>query len=345
MKSKADGRRRTAEQQEVIRQQAVTAVLSGMKQVEAARVFGVTPTAMSLWMKKAKSKGVASLKAKKRGGHKPGLLKGWQASWVTRTIRDKHPEQLKLGLVLWTREAVQRLIQKRFGISLAIRTVGDYLKRWGMTPQKPVSRAYQQNPEALKRWLEEEYPEIRNKALREKGGIFWGDEMGLRSDHVAGRSFSPKGKKPVLLKTGNRFSCNMISAISNTGKLYFSVFQGSFVIAVYLNFLKRLLKQNKDRKVFLIVDGHPVHKAIAVKKWLSEHSQQIEVYFLPGYSPELNPDELLNQELKSNVFREKRPHTKSDLKALLENKLYSIQKQPGKIQAYFKGHYVHYAAA
>jgi transposase len=345
MKSKADGRRRTAEQQEVIRQQAVAAVLTGMKQVEATRVFGVTPTAMSLWMKKVKSKGVGSLKAKKRGGHKPGLLKCWQASWVTRTIRDKHPEQLKLGLVLWTREAVQRLIQKRFCISLAIRTVGDYLKRWGMTPQKPVARAYQQNPEALKRWLEEEYPEIRNKALHEKGSIFRGDEMGLRSDHVAGRSFSPKGKKPVLLKTGDRFSCDMLSAISNTGKLYFSVFQGSFVIAVYLNFLKRLLKQNKDRKVFLIVDGHPVHKAVAVKKWLSEHAQQIEVYFLPGYSPELNPDELLNQELKSNVFREKRPHTKSDLKALLENKLYSIQKQPRKIQAYFKGHYVRYAAA
>jgi transposase len=345
MKIKADGRRRTSEQQEVIRQQAVTAVINGMKQVEASRVFGVTTTAVSLWMKRAKGKGIGSLKARQRGGRKPGLLKGWQASWIVRAIRDKHPEQLKLGLVLWTREAVQRLIQKRFGVHLAIRTVGDYLKRWGMTPQKPVSRAYQQDSEALKLWFEEEYPEIRKNALREKGLIFWGDEMGLRSDHVAGRSFSLKGKKPVLLRTGDRFSCNMISAISNTGKLYFSVFQGSFVIAVYLNFLKRLLKQNKGRKVFLIVDGHPVHKAITVKKWLSEHTKQIAVYFLPGYSPELNPDELLNQELKSNVFREKRPHNKNDLKALLKNKLYAIQKQPEKIQAYFKGPYVRYASA
>jgi transposase len=345
MKSQRDGRRRTAEQQEVIRQQAVRAVLSGMKQVEAARVFGVTKTAVSLWVKKAKGKGIKSLKAKKRGGRKPGLLKGWQASWVVRTIRDKHPDQLKLNLVLWTREAVRKLIEQRFGVKMAIRTVGDYLHRWDMTPQKPVSKAYQQNPEAVKRWLEEEYPEIQKKARQEKAILFWGDEMGLRSDHVVGKSFSLKGKKPVLLKTGDRFSCNMISAVSNVGKLYFSVFQGSFVIPVYLGFLKRLIHQNKGRKVILIVDGHPVHKAIAVKEWLREHADEIEVYLLPGYSPELNPDELLNQDLKANVFKEKRPRSKNDLKALLKAKLYEIQKQPEKIQSYFKGRHVLYAAA
>lgn len=345
MKGQRDGRCRTAEQQEIIRQQAVKAVLTGMKQVEAARVFGVTKTAVSLWVKKAKGKGIGSLKAKKRGGRKPGLLKGWQASWVVRTIRDKHPDQLKLNLVLWTREAIQKLIEQRFGIKMAIRTVGDYLHRWGMTPQKPVTKAYQQNPEAVKRWLEKEYPEIQTKAKREKAVIFWGDEMGLRSDHVAGKSYSPKGKKPVLLKTGDRFSCNMISAVSNVGKLYFSVFQGSFVIPVYLNFLKRLIRQSKGRKVILIVDGHPVHKAIAVKEWLSEHVHEIEVYLLPGYSPELNPDELLNQDLKSNVFKKERPRSKKDLKTLLKAKLYEIQKQPKKIQSYFKGRYVLYAAA
>ena len=239
----------------------------------------------------------------------------------------------------------EKLIEKQFGIKIAIRTVGDYLHRWGMTPQKPVSKAYQQNPEAVKRWLEEEYPEIQRKAKQEKAIIFWGDEMGLRSDHVAGKSYSPKGKKPELLKTGDRFSCNMISAVSNVGKLYFSVFQGSFVIPIYLNFLKRLIRQNAGRKVILIVDGHPVHKAIAVKEWLSLHVNEIEVYLLPGYSPELNPDELLNQDLKSNVFKQKRPRSKKDLKTLLKAKLYEIQKRPEKIRSYFKGRHVLYAAA
>lgn len=345
MRDSKDGRRRTAKQQEVIRQQAVRAVLSGMKQVEVARVFSVTTTAVSLWMKKARKRGVGALKAKKRGGYKPGLLKGWQASWVVRTIRDKHPEQLKLNLVLWTREAVQKLIAKRFGIKMAIRTVGDYLKRWGMTPQKPVAKAYQQNPEAVKRWLQEEYPAIQKQAKQEKGIIFWGDEMGLRSDHTSGKSFSPKGVKPVLVKTGARFSCNMISAISNMGKLYFSIFSGSFVIQTYLDFLTRLVRQCKGRKVILIVDGHPVHKAKAVQEWLSKRTKQIETFLLPGYSPDLNPDELLNQDLKSNVFRHRRPHSKDDLKRLLKAKLCQIQKQPEKIKSYFKGRHVLYAAA
>jgi len=344
MKATKDGRHRTAEQQEVIRQQAVTAVLNGMKQVVAARAFGVTETAISLWMKKARGKGgIKALASQKRGGQKAGALTGAQASQIVRIIRDKHPEQLKLFSVLWTRETVQKLIFQKFGIAIAIRTVGDYLKKWGMTPQKPIAKAYEQDSKAVKRWLEEVYPAIRKKAKEENAPLFWGAEMGLRSDHVAGRSF--KGKKPNLLKTGNRFSCNMISAISSTGKLYFSVFQGSFVIAVYLDFLKRLIRQNQGQKVIFIVDAHPVHKAKAVSQWLTEHKEEIEVHYLPGYSPELNPDELLNQDVKSNVFKRNRPKNKQDLKAMLQAKLYRIQKQPEKVQSYFKGKHVQYVVA
>jgi transposase len=296
---------------------------------------------------KARQKGVTSLKARPRGGRKPALLKPWQAARIVGIIRERNPDQLKLPLpyVLWTREAVQKLIFQKYGIQLALRTISDYLARWGMTPQKPVSRAYQQNSEAVQLWLEEKYPAIVARAKKEKGLLFWEDEMGLRSDHVAGRGFSLKGVKPVLERTGDRFGCNMISAISNLGKLYFSIFEGSFKIPVFLDFLKRLIQQNKGRKVFLIADGHPVHKARLIQDWLEENKSRIELFLLPGYSPERNPDELLNQELKATVFRARRPTNKQELKALLRKRLCQIQKIPQKIQSYFQARYTAYAAA
>jgi transposase len=342
-----DNRNLSPEQQEVLRQKAVAAVLTGEKQVHVARMLGVSSWSVGQWVRKAKRKGVASLKAKRRGGCKPAALKPFQAARIVAIIREKNPDQLKLPLpyVLWTREAVQKLIFQKYGVQLALRTLSDYLARWGMTPQKPVSRAYQQNSEAVRLWLEEEYPAIVARAKKEKGMLFWEDEMGLRSDHVAGRGFSPKGVKPVLKKTGDRFGCNMISAISNLGKLYFSVFEGSFKIPVFLDFLKRLIQQNKGRKIFLIADGHPVHKARAIQDWLKENKSRIELFLLPGYSPERNPDELLNQELKATVFRQKRPTNKGELKALLRKRLCQIQKNPQKIKAYFQARYTAYAAA
>jgi transposase len=345
MSTKTDARKLSIQQQEIIREKAVSAVLSGEKQASVARLFGVSAWSVCQWVKQARKKGVKSLKSKKRGTKTPQTKLNKRQEGVTRRmIEDKNPEQLKFPFVLWTREAVQTLIKEKYGISIDLRTVTDYLKRWGMTPQKPVAKAYQQSPEAIKQWLELDYPEIQKKAKREKAVIFWGDEMSLRSDHVAGRSFSPKGKKPVLIKTGNRFSCNMISAISSVGKLYFSIFRGSFVVDVYLEFLKRLVRQNKGRKVILIVDGHPVHKAKAVQAWLSTRVNELEVYYLPAYSPELNPDELLNQDLKSNVFKHKRPRNQKELSSMLDGKLRQIQRQPEKISNFFKGKYVTYSA-
>jgi transposase len=169
--------------------------------------------------------------------------------------------------------------------------------------------------------------------------------MGLRSQHYAGRSYSPRGKTPVIQLSGKRFGVNMISAISNSGKLAFSLYEERFTQVVFINFLKRLIRHSNGKKVFLIADGHPVHKGKKVQAWLEENKSSIEMSIMPGYSPELNPDELLNQEIKSTVFSKKRPREKKELKALLESKLYSIQRQPEKIKAYFKGHYTQYAAA
>lgn len=346
MGTQQDTRHLSIAEQEVLRKRAVDMVITGMKQVQAARLLGVSTWSVSQWCKQMRKSGRKSLDSKKRGTKTPNiLLKPKQEQEIVRIICHKHPEQEGLPFVLWTREAIQKLIWNKYHIHPALRTLTDYLKRWGMTPQKPVGKAYEQKSEVVRQWLEEDYPRIKTKAQKEKALIYWEDEMGLWADHVAGRSFSLKGTTPIIGKSGQRFSYNMISAISNAGKLYFSVFKGSFATPVYLNFLSRLIRQNKGRKVILIIDGHPVHRGKAVQDWLKQHVKQIECFFLPGYSPELNPDELLNQEIKSTVFSKKRPRNEGDLKALLESKLYQIQKDSAKIQDYFNAPLVRYAAA
>jgi transposase len=344
MNGLTDARSLTQEQQELLRRKAVEMVLNGQKQVEVAQLLGIHKDTVNRWVKKANTSGQKALAKRKRGKPPDAKLTQAQATCICRLIEDKHPEQLKLPFALWTREAVRELIVKKYGIKLAIRTMGNYLRKWGFTPQKPARQAIEQNDTKVNQWLAEQYPAIEARAKQEKALIYWGDEMGLRSDHQAGRSYSRKGKTPIVKVSGNRFRCNMISALNNKGQLAFSVFEGSFVVSVFLGFLQRLVRYAKGRKLFLIVDGHPVHKANAVKTWLKEHSQQLELFFLPGYSPELNPDELLNQELKATVFSQGRPRNKDELKFKLKTKLHSLQKQPCKIQAYFQKDTVRYAA-
>jgi transposase len=329
--------------QEDLRLKAIKAVLEGKKQVEVAELFGVTRQAVGKWVKKYREGGKKALKAKPQGHPKGGSLLPWQSAQIAKTVVDRHPEQLKLPFYLWTREAVVQLIEKRFGIRLSVWTIGRYLKRWGFTPQKPVRRAYEKNPEAVRRWLEEEYPAIRSQAKREKATIYWGDEMGLRSDHAAGRSFGICGKTPVIPGTGQRFRCNMISAITNKGKLSFMVFKKRFSADVFHDFLKRMVRQSK-RKAFLIVDGHPAHRAKKIKKWVDQEQDHIRLFYLPSYSPELNPDELLNQDVKSNAVGRRRARDQVELVKNVRGYLRSRQRQPHVVQKYFHEKHVRYAA-
>lgn len=197
-----------------------------------------------------------------------------------RLISDGCPDQLKLPFVLWTREAVGELLVRRFGVQVSVWTVGRYLRRWGFTPQKPVRRAYERDPEIVRQWLRERYPAIRARAKRDGAEIHWGDEMGLRSDHQAGRSWGRRGQTPVIPGTGKRFGCNMISTITNRGRLYFMVFKERFTERVFIRFLKRLRRQ-VGRKVVLIVDEHPAHKAGETTRWLKSQEEHLQVYFLP----------------------------------------------------------------
>lgn len=331
--------------QEALRRRAVQAVVAGMTQVEAACVFGVTRQAVGIWMRKHRQGGEAALRAGKKGRPRTGgRLKGWQAATVCTLIRDRHPEQLKLPFVLWTAEAVRQLIRRRFQIRCSVRTVQRYLKAWGFTPQKPRRQAWERDEAAVQRWLREEYPAIREEAKRQKARIYWADEMGVRSDHQAGRSYGLRGQTPVVPGTGQRFGCNVVSAITNRGDLAFMVFKRRFVAAVFIQFLQRIVKQ-AGRRVFLIIDRHPVHRSRNVQRWLAAHAYQIRVFYLPGYSPELNPDEMLNNDVKANAVGRRRPHNQKELMQNVRGYLGRRKSKPDAVRRYFHAESVRYAAA
>lgn len=343
---RTDARKLSTAAQAQLRRNAVEAVLAGEPQIQVARVVGLARQVISRWMVAFRGRGEALFEAKPRG-RKEGeqrKLAPWQEAQLARAIRDKHPEQLKLPFYLWTRAAVVELVTRRYGIAISLATAGRYLNRWGFTPQKPVKRALEQNLEAVRQWLEEAYPAIRERAQAEGALIFWEDEMGIRSDHAAGRSFSPKGKTPVVARTGKRFGCNMMSAISNRGKLYFTVFTGHFTSQVFIDFLGRLLQQIPGRKIFLIVDGHSAHRSRATRGWVAAHADRIELFFLPPYSPELNPDEFLNQDVKSNAVGRKRATSVTELMANVRAYLRSRQRSLEAVRRYFWAPTVQYAA-
>jgi transposase len=281
--------------QEDIRCKAVKAYLDGRNKTEIAEIFGVTRQEVTKWVNTYENRGAKAIKAKRRGRSKGGkkLLTRHEVQ-TAKMVMDRYPDQLKLPFYLWTRQAVADLVERRFGVSLSIWTMGRYLKAWGLTPQKPIRKTYEQNPQAVEKWLEEEYPAIQAQAREEKAMIFWGDESGLRSDHAVGRTYGRKGQTPVIPIMGKRFKYNMISAISNRGQLHFMVFHDMFNADLFNNFLCRMIRQHREM-IFLIVDRHPVYRSSEVRNWLKAHEDRIRMFFLPGYSPELNPDELLNQ--------------------------------------------------
>ena len=339
-----DARCLSPDAQEALRFRVVRALRDGMKKSVAARTFGVSRTSIDRWLSVVELGNITSLKSKKRGRPKGTRLAPHEAATTVRLITDRCPDQLKLPFALWTREAVQHLLAERFGLAVSVWTVGRYLAKWNLTPQKPVRRAYERDPAAVQRWLDEEYPAIEKQAKAEKAEIHWGDEMGLRSDHQTGTSYGRRGQTPAIPGTGQRFRCNMMSTITNRGELSFMVFKENFHGAVFIKFVGRLLRL-RDRKVLLIVDRHPAHRSAEVKRWLTRHASRVELFFLPGYSPDLNPDEFLNQDVKSNAPGRQRPATRTQMINGVRSYLRSTQRQPHIVRSYFQAESVRYAVA
>lgn len=342
---KQDGRKLDRETQAHVRRQVVLAVRKGMKQTEAATVFGMSLRFVQKACATARERGLRGLRSDGRGRPMGAAKLGAaEQARIYKLVVGKMPDQLQLPFYLWTRQAVRDLVIREFGLTLSLTTIGRYLRAWGMTPQKPVKRAYERNDEAIAQWCSQTYPALARRAKREGAQIYWGDEMGLRSDHVAGTSFAPAGQTPVVRATGKRFGCNMISALTNRGAMAFMVFEGKFNNDVFIDFMRRLLKQSTG-KIILIVDGHPVHRSAAARDFVSRHSTRLELVILPGYCPELNPDELLNQDVKTNALGKSRPTNKGELVATVRAHLHRRQKQPSVVRSFFREKHVRYAAA
>lgn len=339
-----DARRLSPAAQEDLRCRAVAAVKAGFTQAAVSTMLGVSPKTVWRWVNAFDRNGNKALKAGKRG-RRPGEQKALdprQEARVRRAVLGKYPDQVALPGLVWTRPQVRQLVRNWFGIGLSLVSIGKYLRSWGLSPQKPIRRAYEQNPQAVARWLEIDYPAIAAQAKRDKAIVLWLDQTGLRSDAAVGTTWAPVGKTPVVGKTGKRFGVNVMAAISNKGELYFTCYTGTFTGPVFLAFLDRLVR-HLDRKIHLIVDGHPVHRRIMVRDWLAEHVDQIQMHFLPGYSPELNPVELLNADIKRHVAQAN-PTNPAELAAAAASHLRRRQNQPNAVKALFGKPEVRYAA-
>jgi transposase len=339
-----DPRRLSPSAQEDLRRRAVAAIQSGRGLVEVAAVLGVSVRSVQRWMKSFRDNGNKGLRSGKRG-RRPREQKALGAREQARLKRasvGKYPDQLALPGLVWTRSQVAQLVTRWFGVVLSLVTIGKYLRSWGLSPQKPVCKAYEQNPEVVARWLEETYPAITSQARRDGGIVLWLDQTGLRSDNAVGATWAPTGQTPVVGKTGVRFGANAMAAISNKGELYFTVYHGSLTTEIMTRFCDRLTR-HLDRKIHLIVDRHPTHRSKAVRDWMTERADQIELHFMPGYSPELNPVELLNADTKRHVAQTN-PGNKHELAAETRTHLRRRQNQPDRVRAFFGKEEVRYAA-
>lgn len=343
---KKDLRKAKKPEKEAMRFLAITMYHKNITQKEISLILGVRANTVSDWVKLYKQFGNKGLKEVKRGrkkGHGK-LLSSTQELEVQKMIIDKMPDQLKLPYALWTRKAIRDLIKRTYNINIAIRTMGDYLKSWGFTPQKPKKKAYEQNSKSVNKWLEEEYPKIKRQAQKENAEIHWTDETGIKNTSQYGRSYAPKGKTPVKETLAKRLSLNMISTVTNQGKVRFMTYKGTMNAQRFIIFLKRLIK-GANKKLFIILDNLKVHHSKIVKKWEEENKNKIALFYLPSYSPELNPDEYLNNDLKSGIGLKQTPKNEKQMKNNVKSHIMYLQKNPKKVARFFNHKSIKYAAA
>jgi len=343
---KEDARRLSPSEQHERRRQVIRAHKRGRTRTQIAEEVGLSYTAVSKTIARYEEQGSAALAPRTRGRRsgEDRALSELQEKAIQRTICDKRPEQLKMEFALWSRAAVMQLIEREYGVVLHVRSVGKYLARWGFTPQKPIKRAYEQSPVAVKEWLDTQYPQIANRAKLEGAEVHWGDETALVNTDVRGRSFAPKGKTPVTLAVGGRRQkLSMIATVTNQGKARWMIIDGAFNHERLIEFFESLVKDT-GKKIFLILDNLGVHHCKPVKAWLLENSTKMEVFYLPSYSPELNPEERLNADLK-HVIRSKVPvRTKAKLQAAAVDHMTALQTKPERVKTFFQDPFVKYAA-
>jgi len=340
-----DARTLNQQTQYELRKQVVRLREKGLDNKTISEIVGLCKSHVSTICKKYERGGLDAIKPGLRGRRHGAQreLTAEQEIGIQKLLVDKTPDQLKLSFALWTRDAVRLAIKQLYGRDLPLRTISDYLKRWGFTPQKPTKRAYEQNPKLVAQWHETIYPEIQARAKKEKAEIHWGDETGIQNDAYNAKGFAPKGKTPVVRINATKSRVNMISSITNRGKVRFMLYKENMSSQVLIRFMSRLIK-DADRKVFLILDNLRVHHSKVVKAWLEENKEKIAVFYLPSYSPELNPDEYLNGDLKHCIRSGLPARTEKALTKKTRSFMRKLQNRPKHVSNYFKHPKIAYAA-
>lgn len=319
---------------EEIRIRAVQRVQVGESPETVIKTLGFARACIYNWLARYRAGGWHALRTGQRSG-RPKKLNSSQIKWVYKAIRDKDPLQLKFTFALWTRSMIAELIKRQFGLKLSLTSVGRLLKQLGFSCQKPLYRAYQRDPELVKQWKEQVFPQIQKRAKREGAVIYFQDESGVRSDFHSGTTWALKGHTPIIETTGARFGLNMMAAITPRGQMHFIIIKGTVQADRVCEFLKRLM-HGKEHKVFLIWDGHPTHKSKKVKACVDTFGGRLEIFLLPPYSPDLNPIEQLWHHTKGNGVGRQVIKGPDQLKTAVINKLRSLQKLPGKIASFFR---------
>ena len=345
---KIDGRKLDKKTLQYLRNRAIKLREDGISNNDTAKVLGVNKETTSKWYSAYKRDGVKAIKVKKTGRPKNvgKKLSDEQEAIIIKKLIDTTPKQLKFKFALWTREAVQTLIKHVLDVDMPISTVGYYLSKWQFTSKKPIKRAYERKDTATKQWLENEYPKIKQEAKKDNADIWWADETACQNLANNLKGYAPIGthNKPVLEHSAKRFKINMISAITNTGKSMFALYDESIKIDSFIEFCEKVIESNNGKKVFLIVDNLRVHHAKLVKAWEEEHKDQIKLFYLPAYSPDYNPDEYLNQDYKQSANKYEIPTTQKQLRTNTEKYMVSLQSNPKKVANFFKHPKVQYAS-
>ena len=342
---KVDGRKIDSKSLHTLRLQIVRLHEAGRSNKEIAQITGLTEECISRTLKKYREKGLEGLIPRTRGRRLGDgrVLNQKQEEEIRKTLEEKTPDQVKLPFPLWSRGNIAMLIEDIFGVKIAIRTVSTYLERWGFSYQCPLKRSYEQQPELVKKWLEEEYPELEKQAKEENASMWWCDETGIRNSCNGYRGFSPIGKTPVLRVELKKLGINMISGINNQGQVRFMMYEGNMTAERFIEFLGRMLPE-EGRKMYLIVDNMRVHHSKKVKEWLKKHETRIKIVYLPVYSPELNPDEYLNNHLKKEMRKRGHARSQEELENRARRFMRRLSRRANVVKNYFEHPSIAYAA-
>ncbi|HUX19611.1 MAG TPA: IS630 family transposase [Spirochaetia bacterium] len=338
--TETDGRLIDRRALDVIRRMAFDRVESGEDVKAVMESYGLCRTTYYKWEAKRQERGVKELVSLSPPG-RPSPLTESQKSQVFMWINGKDPRQYGFDFGLWTRKIVSALVLEKFKIAMGVTAVGRLLAELNITPQKPLRRAYERDPEAVRIWQEETYPKIRERAKRRGAEIFFLDEAGIRSDDPLGRTWAPRGKTPIVQTSGQRQSINVISAVNPSGAFWFKAYNGRMNAGLFKEFLGDFLKYRK-KPVIMIVDGHPSHKAKLIAKYIDELKGKLELHFLPGYSPDLNPDEFVWNHMRNKGVTKKPLRQNEALRDRVESDLLEIKASPRLVRSFFKAKSVAY---